>query len=151
MLYDRAWDQIEMNFPAKGERGFACSSAPLPTSWARLERQHYKQPPQTFGWAMRPQNVSRLPWKSVALSISLWLSELTADVRATLKVKRTQILQEVLIFLLRKYSSTNPSCFGAHFPLWAHFPLCSYWRKKDFFLCRSVWSLRTHWKVVFFV
>lgn len=57
-----------------------------------------------FGWAIRPQNISGLPWKSVALSISLWLFGLTVDVRATLRVKRTQILLEVLIFLLREKS-----------------------------------------------
>lgn len=64
---------------------------------------------------MRSQNVSRLPWKDVALSIPLWLSGLTVDVRAMLTVKkRAQILQKVLIFLLREESILEQKtlCFG---------------------------------------
>lgn len=144
-LYETARDQIEINFSAKGERGFSCSSAPLPTGRARLEQPHYKQPPQRFGWAIRSQKVSWLPWKAVALSISLWLSLLTVDVRAMLRVKkRTQIpARNVNLFAEReKYSRTKEPCFEAHLPC------CSCWRKKAFFLCLSVQSLVTHWEVV---
>jgi len=127
-LYERARDQIEMNFPAKGERGFSCSSAPLPSRWARLKRPHYKQPPQTFVWAMKPQKVSWLPWKAVALSISLWLSGITVDVRTMLWVNNTHSARVVnLSAEIVTYSKTKKSCFAAHLPL------CTYWRKISSF------------------
>lgn len=142
----KAWDKAEMSFPAGGQRGFSCSSAPLPSSWAGTAT--LEQPPQISAWATGPQKGSWLLWKAAALKFILCLSGLTVEtvhVRQMLRIKNTtQILQEAFFFFLREKSILEQNSHT----LWCNFTL-NFWRKKDFLPCLNAWSSETHWQVVF--
>lgn len=126
-----------MNFPAGGERGFSCSSAPLPTSWAGTAT--LQTATSDVWWRHRVSQVPWLLWKAVALKFILWLSDLTVetvDSRCSEWRIQHRSYKRLFFFLREKIILEKNS-----HTLWHTFTL-NFWRKENFFLCLKCLAIR---------